>query len=137
MKRFLLVLSVCVLTLGQVLAQSQTISGKVVSAADGEGIPGASISMTSCFFPLYAGSTSRCVRETITGMTRRNCSSRSTGWMRIRSIPPACTTASGILRTSRTGFCLPKTATGTFPSLRWCGECRTRITRVPFSRAEK
>ena len=45
MKRFLLILSVCILTFGQVLAQSQTISGKVVSAADGEGIPGASISV--------------------------------------------------------------------------------------------
>ena len=32
-------------TLGQVWAQSQTITGKVVSAADGEGIPGASISV--------------------------------------------------------------------------------------------
>ena len=38
-------MSVCALTFGQVLAQSQTISGKVVSAADGEGIPGASISV--------------------------------------------------------------------------------------------
>ncbi len=46
MKQFLLVLSVCMITtFGQVLAQSQTISGKVVSAADGEGIPGASISV--------------------------------------------------------------------------------------------
>ena len=45
MKRFLLVLSVCMLTLGQVLAQSQTITGKVVSGVDGEAIPGASISV--------------------------------------------------------------------------------------------
>lgn len=45
MKRFLLMLSVCFLAFGQVLAQSQTITGKVVSAIDGEGIPGASISV--------------------------------------------------------------------------------------------
>ncbi|MBO4250658.1 MAG: carboxypeptidase-like regulatory domain-containing protein, partial [Paludibacteraceae bacterium] len=45
MKRFLLVLSVCMLTFGQVMAQSQTITGKVVSAVDGEAIPGASISV--------------------------------------------------------------------------------------------
>ena len=45
MKRFLLILSVCILTFGQVLAQSQTISGKVVSAADNEPIIGASISV--------------------------------------------------------------------------------------------
>ena len=45
MKRFLLVLSVCILTLGQVWAQNQTISGKVVSGVDGEAIPGASISV--------------------------------------------------------------------------------------------
>ena len=45
MKKFLLVLSVCILTIGQVLAQSQTITGKVVSAADNEGIPGASITV--------------------------------------------------------------------------------------------
>ena len=45
MKRFLLVLSVCMLTLGQVMAQSQTITGKVVSGVDGEAIPGASISV--------------------------------------------------------------------------------------------
>ena len=38
-------MSVCMVTLGQVWAQSQTITGKVVSAADGEGIPGASISV--------------------------------------------------------------------------------------------
>ena len=45
MKKFLLVLTVCILTIGQVLAQSQTITGKVVSAVDGEGIPGAAISV--------------------------------------------------------------------------------------------
>ncbi len=45
MKKFLLVLSVCVLAIGQVWAQSQTITGKVVGAADGEGIPGASVSV--------------------------------------------------------------------------------------------
>jgi len=45
MKKFLLVLSVCILTIGQVLAQSQTITGKVVSAADSEGIPGASVTV--------------------------------------------------------------------------------------------
>ena len=45
MKRFLLVLSVCMLTFGQVWAQNQTITGKVVSAANDEGLPGASISV--------------------------------------------------------------------------------------------
>jgi TonB-dependent SusC/RagA subfamily outer membrane receptor len=45
MKKFLLILSALVLTIGQVWAQNQTITGKVVSAADGEGIPGASISI--------------------------------------------------------------------------------------------
>ena len=45
MKKFLLVLSVCLLTFGQVWAQSQTISGKVISAVDNEGIPGASVSV--------------------------------------------------------------------------------------------
>ena len=45
MKKFLLVMSVCILAIGQVLAQSRTITGKVVSAADGEGIPGASIAV--------------------------------------------------------------------------------------------
>ena len=45
MKKFLLVLSVCILAIGQVLGQTQTITGKVVSAADGEGIPGASVSV--------------------------------------------------------------------------------------------
>ena len=43
MKRFLLLLSVCVITLGQVLAQSQTVSGTVLNAADGEPVIGASV----------------------------------------------------------------------------------------------
>ena len=45
MKRFLLVLSVCLVTLGQVWAQNQTFKGKVLSAADNEPIVGASISV--------------------------------------------------------------------------------------------
>lgn len=45
MRKFLLVLSVCILTFGQVLGQSQTITGKVISAVDNEGIPGASITV--------------------------------------------------------------------------------------------
>ena len=45
MKRFLLILSVCMITFGQVMAQSQIITGKVVSAGSDEGIPGASISV--------------------------------------------------------------------------------------------
>ena len=45
MKRFLLVLSVCMLTIGQVWAQNQTFKGKVLSAADNEPIVGASISV--------------------------------------------------------------------------------------------
>jgi len=43
MKRFLLILSVCMLTFGQVMAQSQTITGKVLSAGDNEPIIGASV----------------------------------------------------------------------------------------------
>ncbi len=43
MKKFLLVLSVCFIALGQVLAQSQTISGTVLNAADDEPIIGASV----------------------------------------------------------------------------------------------
>ena len=43
MKKFLLVLSFCVLAIGQVLAQSQTISGTVLNAADDQPVIGASI----------------------------------------------------------------------------------------------
>jgi TonB-linked SusC/RagA family outer membrane protein len=43
MKKFLLVLSVCFIAFGQVLAQSQTISGTVRNAADDEPIIGASV----------------------------------------------------------------------------------------------
>lgn len=43
MKRFLLLLSVCMLTFGQVWAQSQTIRGTVLNAADDEPIVGASV----------------------------------------------------------------------------------------------
>lgn len=43
MKKFLLVLSVCFIAFGQVLAQSQTISGTVLNAADDEPIIGASV----------------------------------------------------------------------------------------------
>ena len=45
MKKFLLVMSVCLLTFGQVWAQSQTIKGKVLSAADDEPVIGASVSV--------------------------------------------------------------------------------------------
>ena len=38
-------MSVCLLTLGQVWAQSQTIKGKVLSAADDEPVIGASVSV--------------------------------------------------------------------------------------------
>ena len=38
-------LSVCIIAIGQVWAQNQTITGKVMSGADGEAIPGASISV--------------------------------------------------------------------------------------------
>lgn len=43
MKKFLLVLSVCFIAFGQVLAQSQTISGTVLNAADDEPVIGASV----------------------------------------------------------------------------------------------
>ena len=43
MKKFLLFMSVCMLTFGQVLAQSQTISGTVLNAADDEPVIGASV----------------------------------------------------------------------------------------------
>lgn len=43
MKRFLLILSVCILTFGQVLAQSQTISGTVLYAEDEQPVIGASV----------------------------------------------------------------------------------------------
>ena len=43
MKKFLLVLSICFIAFGQVLAQSQTISGTVLNAADDEPIIGASV----------------------------------------------------------------------------------------------
>jgi len=43
MKKFLLFMSVCMLTFGQVLAQSQTISGTVLNVADDEPIIGASV----------------------------------------------------------------------------------------------
>ncbi len=43
MKKFLLLLSVCFIAFGQVLAQSQTISGTVLNAADDEPIIGASV----------------------------------------------------------------------------------------------
>lgn len=43
MKKFLLVVSVCFIAFGQVLAQSQTISGTVLNAADDEPIIGASV----------------------------------------------------------------------------------------------
>lgn len=43
MKKFLLVLSVCFIAFGQVLAQSQSISGTVLNAADDEPIIGASV----------------------------------------------------------------------------------------------
>lgn len=43
MKKFLLVLSVCLIAFGQVWAQSQTISGTVLNAADDEPVIGASI----------------------------------------------------------------------------------------------
>ena len=43
MKKFLIFLSVCFIAFGQVWAQTQTITGKVVSAANDEAIPGASI----------------------------------------------------------------------------------------------
>ena len=45
MKRFLLVLSVCLLTIGQVWSQNQTFKGKVLSAVDNEPIVGASITV--------------------------------------------------------------------------------------------
>ena len=43
MKKFLLFVSVCMLTFGQVLAQSQVISGTVLNVADDEPIIGASV----------------------------------------------------------------------------------------------
>ena len=43
MRRFLLLLSVCLITFGQVWAQSQTIRGTVLNAADDEPIVGASV----------------------------------------------------------------------------------------------
>lgn len=43
MKKFLLLLSVCLLTLGQVWAQSQTVKGTVLYAADDEPVVGASV----------------------------------------------------------------------------------------------
>ncbi len=43
MKKFLLVLSVCMITFGQVLAQSQTISGTVLNAGDDQPVIGASV----------------------------------------------------------------------------------------------
>lgn len=43
MKKFLLVLSVCILAIGQVWAQTQTIKGKVLNAADDEPVIGASV----------------------------------------------------------------------------------------------
>ena len=43
MKKFLLLLSVCFLTLGQVWAQSQTVNGTVLSATDDEPVVGASV----------------------------------------------------------------------------------------------
>jgi TonB-linked SusC/RagA family outer membrane protein len=43
MKKFLLVLSVCMITFGQVLAQSQTISGTVLNAGDNQPVIGASV----------------------------------------------------------------------------------------------
>ena len=43
MKKFLLLLSVCFLTLGQVWAQSQTVNGTVLSAGDDEPVVGASV----------------------------------------------------------------------------------------------
>jgi len=45
MKKILLVLSVCLFAIGQVWAENQTITGKVISAVDNEGIPGASVSV--------------------------------------------------------------------------------------------
>ena len=45
MKRFLLVLSVCIFTLGQVWAQNQTFKGKVLNASDNTPIVGASITV--------------------------------------------------------------------------------------------
>ena len=43
MKKILLVLSVCLLAIGQVWGQSQTISGTVRNAADDEPVIGASV----------------------------------------------------------------------------------------------
>ena len=45
MKRLLLLMSVCLLTVGQVWSQSQTISGKVLNAADEQPVIGAAVAV--------------------------------------------------------------------------------------------
>lgn len=45
MKRLLLLMSVCLLTVGQVWSQSQTISGKVLNAADDQPVIGAAVAV--------------------------------------------------------------------------------------------
>ena len=55
------------------------------------------------------------------------CVHNSIGWIPIRSIPPACTTASDILRTSRTRSYLPRTETGISRLSRWFRACPMRI----------